>query len=157
MIRIAIPTDYPAMELVFRNSAKVLCADSYDSEVIDEWTKEYRPLRFVESSQQGDQQYVLLVEDNVVCFGSINLTKSLLVSLFVSPTVAGQGIGNKMILHLIAKAIEGGVQRLKIDSSLNAVNFYTKYGFKEVNRSQYRTQSGNYMASVQMVCELLAD
>jgi GNAT superfamily N-acetyltransferase len=154
MIREATPSDYPLMETVFRNSARALCIDSYSSDVIEEWTGEYRPERFAESLQQGNQQYVLLIAGRLVCFGSINIDKTLLVSLFADPSAAGQGIGAQMLQFLIAKVAKAGVQKLKIDASLNAVRFYAKYGFKETGLSHYQTQSGNSMKSVQMVCEI---
>lgn len=59
-----------------------------------------------------------------------------------------------MLKYLVNKAFNSNVKKLNIDASLNAVNFYANNGFKETGRSQYQTQSGNLMSSVQMVCDL---
>ena len=154
MIREASPSDYEAMETVFRTSAQRLCRDSYDNQIIDEWTGEYWPERFAKSANEGNEQYVLLHDQQVVCFGSLNLEKSLLVSLFVHADSAGQGLGQKMIEFLFARAKNKGLEKLTLDSSLNALSFYLKNGFVETGRSKYQTQSGLYMESVQMQCQL---
>ena len=131
MIREATPSDYEAMETVFRTSAQHLCRDSYDAQIISEWTGEHWPERFAKSADEGNEQYVLLQNQQVVCFGSLNLEKRLLVSLFVHADVAGQGLGQKMIEFLFATAKRQGVEHLTLDSSLNAAKFYAKNGFVE--------------------------
>jgi len=154
MIREAKQSDYNAMDFVFRASAKKLCAASYGSEVIEAWAGESWPERFIKGANDGNQQYVLLVDEVVVCFGSINIERKLLVSLFVSPEFVGQGLGQIMINFLFDLAKSKGVEVLHLDSSLNAVNFYARNGFKEKARSKYKTQNGVIMESVQMECSL---
>lgn len=92
------------MEVIFRSSARALFTDAYGNAVIHERTKDFRPARFAENEQHGNQQYILLVENEIVCFGSINTDKALLVVLFTAPHVAGHGLGNKMLKLLITKA-----------------------------------------------------
>ncbi|MDP5188907.1 GNAT family N-acetyltransferase [Rheinheimera baltica] len=154
MIREAKPSDYESMDSVFRASAKKLCTASYDKEVIEAWAGKSWPERFVKGAKEGNNQYVLLKDDVVVCFGSINLEKKLLVSLFVSPEFVGQGVGQIMIEFLLDMAKSKGVEVLHLDSSLNAVNFYSRNGFKEKARCKYKTQNGVLMESVQMECSL---
>lgn len=154
MIRKAKKADYNAMDSVFRAAAKQLCIASYDMEIIDAWAGKCWPERFVKSANDGNHQYVLLIDDVVVCFGSINLEKQLLVSLFVSPDYAGQGLGQRMIEFLISLAKHSGVELLQIDSSLNAVSFYSRNGFREKGRSKFKTLNGVFMESVQMECAL---
>lgn len=151
MIREVSPSDYNDMEDVFRTSVRTLCKGHYDDDVIQAWTGEYRPERFAESVEQGNQQFVFTINNKVVCFGSLHIEKQLLVSLFVAPEVAGTGVGHTMMQFLLDKAVSCGAQQLSIDSSLNAFPFYAKYGFKETGRSKYKTQSGNYVESIQML------
>lgn len=150
MIREADISDYDAMDRVFRASATALCSRSYSSQVIESWAGEPLPGRFVKNKESGDEQYVFTVAGNVAGFGSINLEHHKLVSLFVSPEQSGKGIGQSMLEFLVARAESSGIPVLKIDSSLNAVNFYKRHGFAETGRSMYRTQNGVEMESVQM-------
>lgn len=154
MIREANPSDYDAMDALFRSSARAFCSRSYSSQVIENWAGQPWPDRFRKSKDSGDQQYVLVGDGNVVCFGSINLERHTLVSLFVSPQHSGKGIGERMIKFLLERAASSGIEWIKLDSSLNAVNFYVRHGFREIGRSMYRTTNGVEMESVQMEREL---
>ena len=85
-----------------------------------------------------------------MCFGCINLSSGKLVSLFVQPEFSGQRVGQLMLEYLLDRAASAGLGVLKLDSSLNAVNFYRRHGFTEVGRSKYKTQSGVQLDSVHM-------
>lgn len=90
----------------------------------------------------------------MICFGSLNIEKQLLVSLFVSPEYAGKGVGQEMIEYLFEKARTIGIKVILVDSSLNAVDFYSRNGFIEQSKGEFTTQSGVVMSSVQMECTL---
>lgn len=150
MIRIAETADYVAMDTVFRASTKAFCVKDYGSKTIEAWAGEPWPERFVVSLEQGCQQYVTLVANNLACFGELNIKKQLLLSLFVSPEHAGQ----EMIKFLFAKAITAGIKVLHVNSSLNAANFYLRNGFIEQSRSEFTTQGGTVLESIKMACTL---
>ena len=150
MIREASISDYIAMDKVFRASARTFCSRSYNNQVIESWTGTPSPDRFHKNNESGDEQYVFTIADKVVCFGSINLKRHTLVSLFVSPEQSGKGIGQSMLEFLVARAVSSEIPVLKIDSSLNAANFYKRHGFIETGQSIYKTQNGVSIESVQM-------
>jgi len=154
MIRIADKSDYVEMDSVFRSSAQSLCIRDYDSKVVLDWVGEARPARFELSSKDGCTQYVKVVDGVIACFGELNIEKQLLHSLFVSPDYAGQGIGQEMIEFLLAKARAAAIKFLKVDSSLNAANFYLRNGFVELSKSDFTTQSGVVLESIKMECPL---
>ena len=150
MIRIAKPADYAAMDAGFRASAKAFCSQSYGAALIEAWAGQPWPDRFKLAEERGDDQYVFTRDGRIVCFGSINLLSGKLVSLFVHPEFSGQDIGRLMLEYLVDRAVAAGIKVLKLDSSLNAVNFYKRHGFSEVGSSKYTTSSGLQMDSVQM-------
>ena len=150
MIRIAKPTDYAEMDSVFRASAQAFCSQSYDAATITEWADQAWPDRFKLGKEKGDEQYVFTKDGRIICFGCINLSSEKLVSLFVHPEFSGQNVGEMMLEYVIARTATAGVKVLKLDSSINAVNFYKRHGFSEVGFSKYKTQSGLQMDSVQM-------
>lgn len=138
------------MDSVFRASAKAFCSASYGAATIEVWAGQPWPDRFALGKQQGDEQYVFVRDDYIACFGCINLSSGKLVSLFVHPEYSGQHVGQLMLEHLLCRAASAGLGVLKLDSSLNAVNFYRRHGFTEVGRSKYKTQGGAEIDSVQM-------
>ncbi|WP_019028277.1 GNAT family N-acetyltransferase [Colwellia piezophila] len=154
MIRIAEQSDYIDMDSVFRASAKALCVRDYDLKTILAWVGEARPERFIRSVNDGCTLYVKVLEDKIACFGELNIERQLLLSLFVSPDYAGQGIGKEMIEFLFTKARDAGIKVLKVDSSLNAANFYLRNGFVEQSKSDFTTQNGVVLKSIKMECVL---
>ncbi len=150
MIRAAIKEDYTEMDIVFRASAQQLCVEAYGSDIVNAWVGQPYPERFVLGKESGDEQYVLLLEGKVVCFGAINIEKQLLESLFVTPSNVGSGLGSELLEFLIERATKAGVSILRLDSSLNAVNFYARNGFTEQRKSEFLTKSGVVLKSVIM-------
>ena len=154
MIRVAEQSDYTDMDSVFRASVEALCVRDYDRKTVLDWVGEARPERFVHSANDGCTQYVKVLKDKIACFGELNIEKQLLLSLFVSPEYAGQGIGKEMIEFLFTKASDAGIKVLKLDSSLNAANFYLRNGFVEQSKSDFTTQNGVVLKSIKMECIL---
>lgn len=150
MIRAAETSDFDVMDAVFRASAKALCVGAYDVDTVAAWAGDPWPDRFIRSVEEGNQQYVLEIDNRVVCFGAIHIEQQRLVSLFVDPAYAGKGLGQSMFDYLLAQAKSAGVSELQLDSSLNAVTFYARNGFVEQSRGQFSTQGGVVLGSVQM-------
>jgi len=154
MIRIANKSDHIEMDAVFRASAEALCVREYDYPTISAWVGEARPERFVRSTDDDSNQYITILKNKIICFGELNIEKQLLLSLFVMPEYAGKGIGQEMIEFLFTKASNAGIKILKVDSSLNAVNFYRRNGFVEKSKSDFTTQNGVVLESIKMECIL---
>ena len=150
MIRAAVKDDYIEMDVVFRSSAQQLCVEAYGYDKVDAWVGQPCPERFVLGEKNGDEQYVLLLAGKVICFGAINVKKQLLDSLFVAPSHIGSGVGSELLEFLIERATKAGVKNLRLDSSLNAVNFYARNGFVEQRKSEYITKNGVTLKSVIM-------
>ena len=150
MIRNAVTDDYIEMDVLFRTSAQELCVEAYSRDIVDAWVGSPQPERFVLGAESDVEQYVLLQESKIVCFGSINIEKQLLVSLFVAPSHIGTGIGSTLLKFLIKRATNAGVKTLRLDSSLNAVNFYLRHGFVEKRKGEFMTKSGVILKTVIM-------
>ncbi|QYJ78275.1 GNAT family N-acetyltransferase [Shewanella acanthi] len=52
-----------------------------------------------------------------------------LEALFVSPEVMGQGVGKRLLHFIEVKAFNLGLAQLRLQSTLNAVDFYRHCGF----------------------------
>ena len=153
-IRQATPADHTAMDAIFRRSAKALCLGSYDADTLEAWAGAPWPERFQVSTDNGNEQYVILTGELLVGFGALHIGNKQLVSLFIDPAVAGQGVGHTLLEYLFAQAKAAGLTHLHVDSSLNAVSFYARHGFVEQDRGEFTTQGGVRMASVQMLRQL---
>ena len=77
--------------------------------------------------------YVLTEDDEIK--GYVHFTKAEILGLFVDPKEHGKGYG-KALLQFALKEIQE--RPVKIYATLNAVEFYTHFGFKKVKLAVVR-------------------
>ncbi len=78
-------------------------------------------------------------------------------ALYVTGAIARRGIGTALFKILEEKAKELGLKKLKLSSSLNAVQFYEKNGFRSLNKSFHTLQTGGKIECVLMEKDLGED
>ena len=71
-------------------------------------------------------------------------------SLFVHPERAGRGLGRRLVAMIEASARAAGRTAFVVRASLNAVGFYEKMGYTEVERSHWPLPSGLELEHVLM-------
>ncbi|MFQ3229500.1 GNAT family N-acetyltransferase [Reinekea sp.] len=77
------------------------------------------------------------VDNNVIggLMGDMTFTSIFVKFLWLSESVRGIGLGEKLLKRLEIEAIELGVNNLCLDTySFQAPKFYAKYGYREVGR-----------------------
>jgi N-acetylglutamate synthase-like GNAT family acetyltransferase len=72
----------------------------------------------------------------------------------VSPDVKGRGVGWRLLCTLEERARAYGLESLHLTSSLNAVSFYERAGFKAVEELTETISPGVERGSVRMFKEL---
>jgi putative acetyltransferase len=88
----------------------------------------------------------------IVGFGELGQEKGEIQGLYVSPDV--KGVGWKLLRTLEERARAYGLKSLRLTSSLNAVAFYERAGFKAVEELKETVGPGVERASVRMFKEL---
>ena len=92
---------------------------------------------------QEQNLYVAVCNGKVVGYGSI--LNDYIVSLFVMPSFAMQGVGGKLMRRLEQVARRNKIKVVRVHSSINARDFYLKYGFtgnrKITHRFRFRPGS----------------
>lgn len=149
-IRPASESDFEKMDEVQSAAARDLCSSAYEASLIEAWVGTPKPDRYRRGQKRGAQYHVLLKHRQIIAFGGISIERGSLDALFVDPCHAGKGMGSRMMEHLLEIAREAGVKRLLIESSLNAVSFYARYGFAEYGRSEMACGEGMSMEAVLM-------
>jgi GNAT superfamily N-acetyltransferase len=76
--------------------------------------------------------YVALRDDRLV--GTASLAGARVHSVFVDPSLQGEGIGAALMAFLESQARRKGYEALSLTSSLTAVNFYRKLGYEGAER-----------------------
>ena len=152
-IRRARQEDKEAIWRVHGRAIRETCASHYSEDVIRIWAGGLRPEKYGEAIDGND--FFVAEEDGVVVgFGELGRAAGEIQGLYVSPEVAGRGVGRKLLCTLEERARAYGLESLHLTSSLNAVPFYERAGFKAVGELSKTLGPGVERASVRMFKEL---
>lgn len=133
-IREATIADTPEIARVHESSARGFGRTHYTSEEIETWVGGITPERYLHSIEE---QYVVVAveQGEIVGWGQLNAEKSEIVAVYVTPARAGAGVGRALLTHLEEVASNLGCRTLSLWSSLNAVRFHQRYGYRVTERS----------------------
>src|SRR5688572_4178504 len=106
-----------------RRSVRGLAAADYPPRVIDAWAGPLNEERFLANP---DKEIRLIADlDGVpVGFGALVLAPAELRACYVVPEAARKGVGTALVREIERIAVENGIERLDLLSSLNAEPFY---------------------------------
>lgn len=83
---------------------------------------------------------VATLDNNIVGIGA--LKRNEITSIYVNADHLREGIGVQILDYLQKKALEKGIKKLKVESSLTAFEFYKKHGFKRIKQSFHKSPEG---------------
>lgn len=156
VVRPAVAADAAAIVAVHHAAVHRSAAAAYPRETLDAWSGppgEARFRRMREVIEEGDE-LVLVAEvegSRIVGFGAVIPRLEELRSLYVDPDAGGRGVGTRLLAALERLAVERGLARLTLNSSVNAEGFYRRAGYATVERGVHRLGSGHELACVRMV------
>lgn len=128
-IRSAAVDDAPALFEVHRRAVRTLCADAYSPAHIAAWFEGRSPDMYLPWLRAGR---IWLAEAEGRIVGFTGAVPGEVTLLFVSPELAGRGIGRLLLEFALARAAEGFSGPLTIIATRNATSFYESYGFTPV-------------------------
>jgi N-acetylglutamate synthase-like GNAT family acetyltransferase len=149
-IRKARQEDKEAIWRVHVRAIRKTCASHYPPEVIRIWAGRLQSEKY--ASAIGSNEFFVAEESGaVVGFAELSRADSEVQGLYVSPEVAGRGVGRKLLGTLEERARAFGLKSLRLTSSLNAVSFYEREGFRPLETVTKTISPGVERASVRMV------
>lgn len=95
--------------------------------------------------------YLGCIEGEPVATGMLDLENSEIGAIFVLPGFMRERIGLKILSHLEALARGLGLEEVKLDATLNAADFYRRFGYVGDEPAVYHSPSGLQLACVPMV------
>lgn len=105
----------------------------YPVSVIKFMVNEFTPRFLVELSKE--REFFVAIEKSKI-LGTITLIKDYIGTVFVNPDYHGKGIGTKLMEAIENLAKERKIEELRLNSSINAVDFYEKLCYKKGEQSQ---------------------
>lgn len=149
IIRPATPEDIEAIRIAHRKSILEIAAKDYPSEVIAEWGTNNSPESIQihkENIRSGSELcWVAVQGQNVVGFCSLIPEYEELRAVYVIGEAAQTGIGRALLQILESKAVELGLIRLKLHSSISARTFYERNGYTNLKKGIHKMRSGQEM------------
>jgi N-acetylglutamate synthase-like GNAT family acetyltransferase len=133
-IRRARPQDVDAVHQVHTEAIRAGTTGHYEPEAVEAWVEAFSPDNFPRNIERME---FFVAEDSagqVGGFVAFDLETREVDSVYVAPWTGGSGLGTLLLRFAEESARQAGVQNLWLDSSINAVGFYAKYGWSEVER-----------------------
>lgn len=129
VIRDARPADADRLAEIHLAAIERGCRTHYDDGQITAWTAAIDgPLH-----RRAIREQVVIVAERrrrVIGFGEYQPRGGQIVHLFVDPSVIACGLGTRLLATLERRALEDGVQEVRLRASLNAEGFYARRGYR---------------------------
>ena len=133
-LRPFLPADAPVLREIFRDSIEDLTADDYTEAQQEAWASAADDLGVFKTKLSGQLTLVATLEGSPVGFASLE-GKDKIDMLYVHPAAIGQGVGAMLVDALEKLAGARGTERLTVDASDSARNFFEKRGYVAQQRN----------------------
>ena len=133
-IRLGSDADLFRVSELFTDSVRELCKYDYEQKTIDLWVAS----KTVDSRLQfinNDSLWVAELGGEIA--GYLISIPGEILALFVGSSYTGKGIGLALGKWGIEIAKGDGLRDVKLESTITAVDFYKKLGFRETTRGYY--------------------
>jgi len=116
---------------VFLESVTHISANFYNKEEIIYWNSN-KTVEKIEAWIGNPNFYFLVAEEGETIhgLGFIDCKTGELYACYLRPTVVGNGLGKVLMDMMLNKAMECRLSKVFLRASLNAKNFYKRYGFQ---------------------------
>ena len=133
-IRLARESEAEAISVVILSALRETSAKDYSQDIIARVEQSFDPAS-VRRLMGNRTVFVAITGGEVV--GTASLDGAAVRTVFVSPSVQGQGVGTRLMAEIERTARTNNIAVLTVPSSITAEPFYAKIGFKAVRDSYH--------------------
>jgi putative acetyltransferase len=134
VVRPAVRADAKAICDLHIATVRALCAPFYEPQVIEGWLRGRVPDGYFRGIDAGTM-FVADAGNQLIGWGQAHPGE--VDAVFVDPRFVRRGIGALLLRHALESATANR-DTVKVESTLNAVAFYERFGFQVVRRSTQR-------------------
>ena len=140
-IRKVTKEDIEPFKKVIKDSIIELCKEYYSSEQIEALLGQFPSVQVYEKWM--NERLLLVAEENgnILGFAQYSPNISLIEAVHVAPSSARKCIGRKLIEAIEDSALELGKEKITLESSINATQFYEKCGYEQIKASKYKCKN----------------
>lgn len=151
-VRKAETEDAEAVSRVRREAMRAKASGSYTPEQIEAWIGGRGSQDWLYAMTDGGETlFVAEVSGRIVGFAS--LKDDEVMAVYAAPD-APPGAGSALLAAVEAEARARGIDRLQLMSTLNAVGFYEKQGYRRIGEAEFPMAGGVRIRMVEMDKEL---
>lgn len=132
-IRVFEPDDAQQVAALIRKALREVNSADYPPEVITSLCDYFVPETLCELTLRRE---VLVAMVDGVIVGTASIEESVVYTVFVHPQYHGRGIGTRLMKEIEGLAVAHGHSVVRTPASVSAVGFYTKLGYREIERIQ---------------------
>ena len=126
--------DAPAIHELHTKSVRQLCRDHYSNKQINGWLNHRTPEGYFPAIDQ-ERLFVAMDGSEIIGFGEA--VPGEILAIYILPERAKKGIGTTL-LNRAMEIAKCGTQKIVLESTLNAIDFYRKEGFVQVHKRLVR-------------------
>ena len=147
-LRPFLPADTPVLAAIFAAAIQELTGDDYDDEQQEAWASAADDEEEFGKKLAGELTLIASLKNAPVGFASLK-GKDHIDMLYVHPNAAGQGVASALLDALEKLARARGAEKLTVDASDNAQEFFRKRGYVAQQRNSV-TINGEWLANTTM-------
>ena len=147
-LRPFLPADTPVLAAIFAAAIQELTGDDYDEEQQEAWASAADDEAEFGKKLAGELTLIASLKNAPVGFASLK-GKDHIDMLYVHPNAAGQGVASALLDALEKLAGARGAEKLTVDASDNAQEFFRKRGYVAQQRNSV-TINGEWLANTTM-------
>ena len=132
LIRPAQRKDAVRLHELHTVSVRTLCKSHYSKDIIDGWLMNRTPDGYHDPID-SHALFIAELESQIVGFGEA--VPGRIVAVFVDPMYIHRGIGTMILNHAVGMARDDQTGPVRLEATLNALEFYKHSGFLEIKHS----------------------
>ncbi len=133
--------DIPAVVGIHKAAVAEINSRVYPQDVIKEWLAEISKEN-VKNQFSKSTWVVAEIEGELVGFGQYSIGEGEVYQIDVLPRFEGKGCGRAIYEYIEDDFVEHSISRIKLNSTLNAADFYKKLGFQVTGKTEFALGSG---------------
>ena len=149
MIRLATKGDATVISRIVIAALRGSNAQDYPPEVIAQVEKSFTPEAV---ATLLDKRRVFVASIHGVPIATASLDSDVVRTVFVDPSHQGSGVGRRLMETLHAEALNAGISRLLVPSSLTAEGFYSGLGYRKVREESHGAERTIVMEKSLQAC-----
>ena len=129
IIRTANQSDLPALAEVFKNSIRKIAPEEYCREQVEAWAASASNRESFSKFILEPTTFIAETDNLILGFGGVT-TAGYLASLYVRGDRYRQGIGSRLLIHIIKYTCGNNCHRLYTEASEFSKPLFEKFGFE---------------------------